>query len=170
MNYRQHVTYIHHGILQRHVGTSDSIHNWCKTELGGTVTTEQQPKFREKHKQGKVDEMTIKTSRAYYEVLFETALYIVEEEVAFQKFISLVDLQRQNGIKGGSTDKLNKTVCVEMIDILAEVVSEMMKDYLEKARLVSVSGDGSQAWKTGEEEELICGKFLARATEGAQRG
>ena len=88
--------------------------------------------------------MTIKTSRAYYEVQFETALYIVEEEVAFQKFISLVDLQRQNGIKGGSTDKLNKTVCVEMIDILTEVVSEM-KDYLEKAKFVQVSGDGSQA-------------------------
>ena len=88
--------------------------------------------------------MTIKTSRGYYEVLFETALYIVEEELAFQKFKSLFDLQRQNGIKGGSTDKLNKTVCVEMIDILAEVVSEM-KDYLEKAKFASVSGDGSQA-------------------------
>ena len=31
-----------------------------------------------------------------------------------------------------------------MIDILAEVVSEM-KDYLEKAKFASVSGDGSQA-------------------------
>ena len=92
MNYRQRVTYIHHGTLQCHVGTSNSIHNWCKTELGGTVTTEQQPKFREKHKQGKVDEMTIKTSRAYYEVLFKTALYIADKEVAFRKFKSLVDL------------------------------------------------------------------------------
>ena len=79
-------------------------------------------------------------------------------------------MQRQNGIEGGNTNKLNKTVCIEMIDILAEVMSEMMKDYLEKARLVSVSGDGSQAWKTGEEEELIRGKFLARGAEGAQRG
>ena len=65
MNYRQHVTYIHHGTLQRHVGTSNSIHSWCKTELGGTVNT------GEKRKQGKVDEMTIKTSCAYYEVLFK---------------------------------------------------------------------------------------------------
>ena len=73
MNYRQAVTYTHHGTLQRHVGTSDSIHNWCKTELGGTVTTEQQPKVGEKQEQGKVDEMTIKTSRAYDEVLFKTA-------------------------------------------------------------------------------------------------
>ena len=31
-----------------------------------------------------------------------------------------------------------------MIDILAEVISEMMKYYLEKARFVSFSGDGSQ--------------------------
>ena len=54
-------------------------------------------------------------------------------------------MQRWNGVKAGSTDKLNKTVCVEMIDILAEVISEMMKDYLEKARFVSVSEDGSQA-------------------------
>ena len=82
-NYRQCVTYIHHGTLQRHVGTSDFIHNWCKTEMVGTVTTEQQPKVGEKRKQGKVDEMSIKTSCVYYEVLLKTALYIVEEEVAF---------------------------------------------------------------------------------------
>ena len=79
-------------------------------------------------------------------------------------------MQRQNGIEGGSTNKLNKTVCIEMIDILAEVISEVMKDYLEKATFVSVSGDDSQAWKTGKEEELICGKFLATGDEGAQRG
>ena len=60
--------------------------------------------------------MTIKTSCAYYEVLFKTALYMVEEEVAFRKFKSLVDLQRRNRVKAGSTDKLNKTVCIEMID------------------------------------------------------
>ena len=82
MNYCQHLTYIHHGTLQRHVRTFDSIHSWCKTELGGTVTTEQQPKVGEKRKQGKVDEMLIKTSCAYYEVLLKTALYIAEEEVA----------------------------------------------------------------------------------------
>ena len=81
MNYRQHVTYIHHGTLQRHVGTSDSIHNWCKTELGETVTTEQQPKVGEKRKQGKVDEMTIKTSRAYYKFLFKTALLLSRKKL-----------------------------------------------------------------------------------------
>ena len=43
--------------------------------------------------------MTIKTSRACYEVLFKTALYIVEEGVAFRKFKSLVDLQRRNVLK-----------------------------------------------------------------------
>ena len=112
MNYRQPVTYIHHGTLQQHVGTSNSIHNWCKTELGRTVTTEQQPKVGEEHKPGRVDEMIIKTSHAYYEALFKTGLYIVEEEVAFQKSKSLVDLQRWNGVKAGSTDNLNKTVCV----------------------------------------------------------
>ena len=106
MNYRQRVTYIPHGTLQRHVRTSDSIHNWCKTELGGAVTTEQQSKVGEKHKQGKIDEMTTKTSQVYYEALFKTALYIVKEEVAFRKFKSLVDLQRRNGVKEESTDKL----------------------------------------------------------------
>ena len=106
MNYRQRVTYIPHGTLQRHVRTSDSIHNWCKTELGGAVTTEQQSKVGEKHKQGKIDEMTTKTSQVYYEALFKTALYIVKEEVAFRKFKSLVDLQRWNGVKEESTDKL----------------------------------------------------------------
>ena len=92
-------------------------------------------------------------------------MYIVEEEVAFRKFKSLVDLQRRNGVRAGSTDKLNKTVCSEMIDNLAEVISEMM-DYLEKARFASVSGHGSQAWRTGEEKELIYGKFLVRGDVG----
>ena len=44
-----------------------------------------------------------------------------------------------------------------MIDILVEVTSEMMKDYFEKARFVSVSGDGSQAWKTREEKWKVSG-------------
>ena len=50
--------------------------------------------------------MTTKTSQVYYEALFKTALYIVQEEVAFRKFKSLVDLQRRNGVKAESTDKL----------------------------------------------------------------
>ena len=74
-------------------------------------------------------------------------------------------MQRQNGVKAGSTEKLNKTVYREIIDILAEVISEI-KDYLEKARFVSVSGVDSQAWKTGEEKELIYGKFLVRGNVG----
>ena len=53
-----------------------------------------------------------------------------------------------------------------MVDILVEVISEMMKDYLEKVRFVSVSGDGCQAWKTGKEKELIYGKFLVRGDVG----
>ena len=101
MNYCQRVTYKYYGTLQRHVGASNSIHNWCKTELGGTVTPEQQPKDGEKCKQGKVNEMTIKTSCAYYEFLFKTTLYIVKEEVAFRKFKCLVDLQRRDGVKAG---------------------------------------------------------------------
>ena len=74
-------------------------------------------------------------------------------------------MQRQNGVKAGSTEKLNKTVYEEIIDILVEVISEM-KDYLEKARFVSVSGVDSQAWKTGEEKELIYGKFVVRGNVG----
>ena len=109
--------------------------------------------------------MTIKTSCAYYEVLFKTALHIVEE-VVFQKFESLVDFQRRNDAKAGSTDKLNKTLCIEMIDILAEVISEMMKDYLEKAGIVSFSGDGSQAWKTDNKKELTSAKFLVSGDVG----
>ena len=29
-----YLTYIHNRTLERHVGTSDSVHNWCKKELG----------------------------------------------------------------------------------------------------------------------------------------
>ena len=75
-------------------------------------------------------------------------------------------MQRRNGVKASNRDKLNKTVCIEMIDILAEVVSEVMKVYLEKARFVSGSGDGSIAWKKGEEKDLIYGKFLVRGDVG----
>ena len=74
LNYHEPVTNVHLGTLQYHVRASDSIHNWCKTELGGTVTTEKQREIGEKCQQGKVDEMTIKTSYAYYEVLFKTVL------------------------------------------------------------------------------------------------
>ena len=136
MNYRYPVTYIDHGTLQRHVGTSNSFHNWCKTKQGAALTTEQHPEVGEKRKQRKVDEMSIKTSSAFYGIRFKTVFYIVEEEVAFQKFKSLVDLRRRNGVKEGTTYKLNKTVCLEVIDILADVISEMMKYYLEKARFV----------------------------------
>ena len=47
-----------------------------------------------------------------------------------------------------------------------KVISEMMNDYLEKARFVSVSGDVSQVWKTDEEKDLIYGKFLVRGDVG----
>ena len=77
-------------------------------------------------------------------------------------------MQRQNDVKVDSTHKLNKTVWVEVVVILVEVINEMMKDYLEKARFVSVSGDGSQSWKTGREKELIYlkRKFLVRGDVG----
>ena len=51
-----------------------------------------------------------------------------------------------------------------MIDI--EVISEMIKDYLEKARFFSVSGDDSQARKTDKEKELIYGNFMVRGYVG----
>ena len=43
-----------------------------KTELEWTVTTEQLRKVGEKWKQGKVVEMTMKTSHVYYEVQFKS--------------------------------------------------------------------------------------------------
>ena len=42
----------------------------------------------------------------------------------------------------------------------------MMKDYLEKAGIVSFSGDGSQAWKTGNKKELISAKSLVSGDVG----
>ena len=107
--------------------------------------------------------MTIKTSRVYYEVLFKTAL---SRRKLHSQNLKVQLICKDGIVKAGSTDKLNKTVCIEVIDVLVEVISEMMKDYLEKARFVSVSGDGSQAWKTDKEKELIYGKFLVRGDVG----
>ena len=62
-------------------------------------------------------------------------------------------MQRQNGVKAGSKDNVQINSMRRKIDISAEVISEMMKDYLEKARFFSVSGDDSKAKKTGAREK-----------------
>ena len=62
--------------------------------------------------QVRVDEILMKSSQHYYEILFRTVLTIIEEEMAFQKFKPLMERQMKNGVKFGSTDKCDaKALC-----------------------------------------------------------
>ena len=169
MSYRNEITYIHHKSFARHVGDINSIHNWCKkaicpqTSASSTVaetTTDQSAAARSSRVPLRVDTMFIGNSTDYYKKLFKTALYIAEEELAFLKFKSLVLLQVDNGVKLGSTDKLNHMTCAEMVDILAEVIREMVGAAINSGHFISLSADASEAQKTSEEKELVYGKVV----------
>ena len=45
-----------------------------------------------------------------------------------------------------------------MVDVIAEVPLQTLSDFFAKAKYVSLTDDGSEAWKTVEEKELVHGK------------
>lgn len=156
LSYRKEVTYIHHKTLARHVGDANSIHNWCKKNIVGAVKeTQDEPT------QKRVDEMVISNSFEYHQKLFTTVLTIVEEELAFLKLKPLMELQVKNGLKLGSTDKINDMSCAEMVDVLADTVSDAIKNFMNAAHFLTLSADGSESRKTSEEKELVYGKVVA---------
>ena len=83
-NVRNAVTYINRPTLARHVGNNDSFQNWCKRKLVpnvsdevGTSNVNLQPT------QPTVSESFLASNTNYYEKLFWTVLFLLEEELAF---------------------------------------------------------------------------------------
>ena len=166
-SYRSSVSYIHKPTLARHVGNEKSLHQWCKKEVlvnNGEVYVP--PVQQETASQTRIDTGIATSSYIYFEKLFRTVLYLVEEEIAFAKLKSLMTLQMNNGLKFGSTDKWNNQACREIVDILAEVIRDIMKGYFREGNFLALSGDASEARKTSEEKELVFGKILVKGKNG----
>ena len=103
--------------------------------------------------QNRVDEMMIGNSFDYYKKLFTTVLTIAVEELSFLKLKPLMLMQIKNGLKLGTTDKLNEMTCAEMVDVLSDVIMGFIKKAIESAHYLTLSADASEAKKTSEEKE-----------------
>ena len=59
-------------------------------------------------------------------------------------------------------------MCAELINILASVVREMVKELIisDATHFICLTGDGTEARKTCEEKELVYAKFLAQGEKG----
>lgn len=73
-------------------------------------------------------------SISYYHRLLETVLYLVEEESVFTKHQGLVEIHIRNGLKFGSTDKLNGKACSEIVNAIAAVIVDYLRDYLTRTQ------------------------------------
>ena len=115
--YRKEVYYIHRPALARHSGDGKSLHKWCKKHNLNSnyqefhpsrVTNAPQPLLNQQF----IERSVSANSISYYQKLFRTALYLVEEELVFTKLQGLAELQMRNGLKFGSADKLNDKLAV----------------------------------------------------------
>ena len=160
------VTYIHRSTLARHEGTSTSFHHRCKEKIRcKSISVEQPQSSSSIPGQKRVNETIINNSKEYYRVLFRTVLTLLEEELAFTKFASLVKLQKEPGTRV-TTDKLNNTTAEEMASILCEFITSSVIGYCNESRFASLSDDGSEATKTAEVKELVFLKLLAKRFSG----
>ena len=167
--------YVHKTTLQRHVGDGSSLHQWCKrhvlhecVEAGSSsdvIDTSVKNNAQQSQQQVRVDEILMKSSQHYYEVLFHSVLTIIEE-MAFQKLKPIMELQMKNGVKFGSTDKCDAKACAEFIDVLLEVVQNFMKKFIGNSKFIPLSGDASEARKTSSEKELVFCKILVKGFKG----
>ena len=97
--------------------------------------------------------------RANYTKMFNTVLYIVEEDEAIKKFPKLVKLQKDNGLKLNA-GKDNDKAAAEIIDCLYEQMIHEIKMIMNKARFFAVEFDGSCSKKTTVEMELVYVKVM----------
>ena len=158
LSYREDLSYIHHKTLSRHVGDANSMHNWCKKTVNPDIVTNPlstEPGSSKSTSQQRVDEMVIGSSFDYYYKIFTSVMFIAEEEMSFLKLKPLMLLQIKNGVKLGSMDKFNEMACAGMIDVLAEVVMEFVKNVFENVKFMTVSCDASEASDASEEKELV---------------
>ena len=103
--------------------------------------------------QGKADEPLPKLFKAAFSKhaqetearmhkLFNTAFYIVSENLAFSKFKGLCNLQEKNGLDFGSQYK-NDKACRDFVENIAAVEKQLSQEEIENARFLRVLADGS---------------------------
>ena len=61
---------------------------------------------------------------------------------------------------------MTQKTCTEMVDVIAEVPLQTLSDFFAKAKYVSLTDDGSEAWKTVEKKELVHGKVFLKGYHG----
>ena len=167
-NYRKEVYYIHRPTLARHIGDEKSLHNWCKKQILNSndqefrltrVTNAPQPLLN----QQLIKRSLSANSISYYQKLFRTLLYLVDEELTFTKLQGLVELQMRNDLKFGSADKLNDKACSEIVNVIATVIVDCLTDYFKECNFITASTDTCEAHKTSEEKELVFQKVMIQS-------
>ena len=158
---RSPVTYVHKPTLEKHVGSANSMHSWCKKKVNSELGLKTTPTIHQHHGQPTIDVCISNSSFQYYEKLFRTMLYLVEDELPY-KLESLMSLQMKNGLRFGTIDKINVKACTELVDVISEVVREIIKEYLGKSKFMLMCCDASEARKTSEEKELIYATILIK--------
>ena len=117
-NFRYSVTYIHRPTLARHVGTSISFHNWWKSKVApndAVVAESSSKKTSSKKTQPTVIQSFMVSNTDHYTKLFHSALFLLEEELAFIKLKPIVELQKNNGLPIMSVNKVNDKACAEFL-------------------------------------------------------
>ena len=87
--------------------------------------------------------------------LFYFVLFLLEEGLAFIKLKPIVKLQKAKGLPIKSANKINDKACVELADIIFDVVKDKVSYFVNQSRFSTISGDASEARKTTEEKELV---------------
>ena len=143
-------------------------YNWCKKQILYSNGQEFRPIRITNAPQTLLNQQLIKrtvseNSISYYQKLFQTVLYLVEEELAFTKLQGLVELQMHNGSKFGSADKLNDKACSEIVNVIATVIVDCLTDYFKECNFITASTDTCEAHKTSEEKELVFQKVMIQS-------
>ena len=91
----------------------------------------------------------------HYTKLFCSVLFLLEEGLAFIKLKPIVKLQKAKGLPIISANKINDKACVELADIIFDVVKDKVSYFINQSRFSTISGFASEARKTTEEKELV---------------
>ena len=79
-------------------------------------------------------------------------MVVAEEELPCRKLPAITHHVEKQGVKFGSDDKITRKTFTEMVDIIADLLLQTLHDISAKGKYVSLTGDGSETWKTGEEK------------------
>lgn len=93
-------------------------------------------------------------SQARLEKLFNTAHYIAKENLAFQKYASLCDLQAKNQVDLGPNYR-NPKACKTLVSAIADTEWNEIRNELQGARFFSVLADGSTDCGIIEQESVF---------------